>query len=219
MAKHDTVRDELIAHLHEAYSMEGHLAQVLQEQLKNLGQYPQFQQRIQQHLDETKEHQDRMAQCLERMGKLPMQTRTPLSGLMNRLEGVEAGQFHDLVQVGRDDYSAEHFEIATYTGLIALAHLFGDNETVRACEANLREDIVMALWLERHQPEAMLRSLQARGINVPDGAFAQEVGLAEERLRLFQQEAERVTRIGNVPTTGPGLATNVASDADISTQP
>jgi ferritin-like metal-binding protein YciE len=49
-------------------------------------------------------------------------------------------------------YVFENLEIASYTSLIAAAELAGDEETKRACEQILPQEIAMARWLLDHIP-------------------------------------------------------------------
>ena len=55
--------------------------------------------------------------------------------------------------------------------LIATARAFGDDDTVRAAELNLRDEQEMQRWLAQHLGEAALLSLQQDGITVPAAAL------------------------------------------------
>jgi ferritin-like metal-binding protein YciE len=47
-------------------------------------------------------------------------------------------------------YTFEHFEISSYTALIAAAKAAGDQQTASVCEAILSEEQAMADWLKEH---------------------------------------------------------------------
>ena len=51
-----------------------------------------------------------------------------------------------------EDYATEHFEIASYTSLIATAQVVGDMETVRICQEILRDEESMQNWLLQQIP-------------------------------------------------------------------
>jgi ferritin-like metal-binding protein YciE len=78
------------------------------------------------------------------------------------LQGMSTGAAEDeLVKNALSDYAAEQFEVASYRSLIAAAEELGDQETVSACQENLREDEEMARWLEQQLPavtQAFLRT-------------------------------------------------------------
>jgi len=44
----------------------------------------------------------------------------------------------------------EHFEIAAYKSLTAMAELLGDASAIAAYQASLREEELMAAWLDEH---------------------------------------------------------------------
>jgi hypothetical protein len=75
-------------------------------------------------------------------------------------------------------------EIAAYELLIATAQAFGDNETIQAAQANLRDEVRMANWLEQHLPETVVYSFQEDGIALDK---AQIPGIQSVVLQSLQQ--------------------------------
>lgn len=59
----------------------------------------------------------------------------------------------EIVKGAMAGYVFEHFEIASYTALIAAAKTAGDPETARVCEQILVQEEAMADWLATHLPE------------------------------------------------------------------
>ena len=62
----------------------------------------------------------------------------------------------EIVKGAMAGYVFEHFEIASYTALIAAAKTAGDPETARVCEAILVQEEAMADWLAAHLPEELV---------------------------------------------------------------
>jgi len=165
MRSNSDLRDKLITYLQDAHAMEHQITQVLEGQVKDTQKYPQIQARIQQHLDETRTHEQRMADCLSAYNESPSSIKSVGTNLMGSLIGAAAGGRTDaLSKAARDDYMTEHMEIAAYELLITTAQLMGDTNTIQAAEANLRDEIRMAQWLEQNLPSTVIYSFQEDGI-------------------------------------------------------
>lgn len=167
MAQSDDLRAKLIDWLQDAYAMEHQITQTLEGQVKDTERYPQIQARIQQHLEETREHEQRMADRLKAFETEPSGMRSVTAKLIGILMGAAEGARSDpLVKLARDDYVTEHLEIAAYGALIAAAQAYGDTETIQAARANLRDEWEMSSWLEQHLADAVLYQFQTDGINL-----------------------------------------------------
>jgi ferritin-like metal-binding protein YciE len=167
MAQSDDLRAKLIDWLQDAYAMEHQIAQTLEGQVKDTERYPQIQARIQQHLDETHMHEQRMEDRLNAFETKPSGMQSVGAKVMGSLMGAAGGARSDpLVKMARDDYMVEHMEIAAYGALIAAAQAYGDVETIQAARANLRDEWTMASWLEHHLADAVLYQFQEDGINL-----------------------------------------------------
>lgn len=165
---HDSaLQDKLVKYIEDAYAMENHIVEVLGKQVADTQKHPDIQAHIQQHLDQTKMHQQRMEERLAAYNKKPSGLKSVLSNILGNIQGATGGaRSEPLAMNARDDYVTEHFEIGSYLLLIATAQAFGDLDTVRACEANLRDEVAMAQWLEQHMGETGLLALQESGINI-----------------------------------------------------
>lgn len=171
---HDAkLQDKLVKYIEDAYSMENQLVEALEKQVSLTSEFPTIQVRIRQHLAETEQHRQRMEARLAAYNKKPSAVKGALSAFMGTTQGFVSGTRADpLAMAVRDDYMIEHLAIGSYTMLITIARAFGDEETVRACELNLRDEVEMQAWLAQHLPEATLRSLEKDGITIPRTAWA-----------------------------------------------
>ena len=154
-----------LAWLNDAYGLEQSLVQVLERHVTDARDYPQIQARLQQHLDETRQHADLVKSCIERLGSDTSAIKSGMATVMGAVQGMTTRAAKDeLIKNALADYSAEHFEIASYTSLISAARSLGDQETARICEQILRDEEAMQSWLARQIPlitEEMLQ-MQAR---------------------------------------------------------
>lgn len=172
MNRDEKLKGKLVGYIHDAYAMENQIVEVLQKQVDRAKDVPQIQAKIQQHLDQTKQHRARMEQCLQTYGEQPSAMKGAMSSLMGNMAGMMSGARADtLAKDARDDYVTEHLEIVAYIMLMTTANAYGDQQTMQAAAANLRDEVEMQRWLAQHAPEATLLSLQQGGITVPDSAW------------------------------------------------
>jgi ferritin-like metal-binding protein YciE len=168
----EKLRGKLITYIEDAYGMENQIVETLEKQVKETQKFPDIQARIQQHLDATREHRTRMEERLAFYNKKPSTVKGVITNMMGNMIGAVGSAREDtLAKNARDDYVTEHLEIAAYELLIATAQAFGDQDTIRACEANLRDEVMMANWLEQGMARTALLSLRQDGINIPDTAL------------------------------------------------
>lgn len=168
MPHDETLREKLVDLLQDAYAMENQIIELLEKQVKETKPYPDVQARLQEHLDATRQHRARMETRLSAHGKQPSTMKGLFSSLMGNMQGALGGtRANDLMLSARDDYAIEHLEIAMYGLLISVAQLFGDEETISAAEENLRDEVVMAQWLQHHLTQATFLTLERDQITVP----------------------------------------------------
>lgn len=200
----EKLRDKLVTYLEDAYAMEHQIEETLEHQVKATQKFPDIQARIQQHLDATKQHKKRMEERLASYNKKPSGVKDLLSRMTGNMAGALGGSRPDsLAMTARDDYMIEHLEIGSYELLIATAQAFGDTATVQACEANLRDEILMANWLESQLGQTAILSLQQDGINIPQA----EMQNAQAAVTSAMQSAHMMLpQMGGYqqPTTQPG---------------
>ncbi len=156
-------QDLLKAWLKDAYSMEVALVPILENHAKDAKDYPEFQQRINQHVAETKQHAQMVKDCLNRLGEQPSAVKSAVGGMFGAVQSVATGPFKDeLVKNGLTDYAAENFEIASYNALIYAAQEMGDQETARVCEQIRDQEQDMADWLDEHLSVAVQDTIRAK---------------------------------------------------------
>ena len=155
--------DLVKAWLKDAYAMEMALVPVLENHAKDAKDYPEFRDRIQEHVEQTKHHAELVKQCLNRLGEQPSAVKSMIGDLTGLVQSVATGAFQDeLVKNSLTDYATENFEIASYSALAAAAQELGDTETERVCEEIMTEEQDMADWLDEHLPEAVTNVMEIK---------------------------------------------------------
>lgn len=128
-------RDLVIAWLNDAHATEKALEEVLERHVKDAEGHPDVQARIESHLEETRQHAERVKECVERMGGNLSQAKAAFANMLGAMQGMMNRPFQDtMVKNGIADYAAEHFEIASYRGLIDAAQQIGESEVASVCE-------------------------------------------------------------------------------------
>jgi ferritin-like metal-binding protein YciE len=144
-------RDILITGLKNAYALESHAADVTENQASRLGDYPELQRRVQQHHEETLRQRDRLGECLSQLGESPSTLKDSVLRLVGNLQNMFHATADDEVLMGTfASVSLEHYEIAAYKSLIAMAEACNDLSVANVCRQNLREEEAMAEFLDRN---------------------------------------------------------------------
>jgi ferritin-like metal-binding protein YciE len=145
--------DLYLAWLNDAYSMEQSLVEVLERHVADAKNHPQIHARLQQHLDETRQHAEMVKRCIQRQGSDTSALKSGMAKAMGAVQGMTTVVAKDdLIKNALADYSSEHLEIASYTSLIAAAQALGDQETASVCQQILRDEVAMQSWLLQQIP-------------------------------------------------------------------
>jgi ferritin-like metal-binding protein YciE len=203
MQRDDKLRNKLISYIQDAFAMENHIVETLEKQVKATHKFPDIQAQIENHLEATKQHRQRMEDRLGFYNTKPSAGKEAVASVMGNVAGAVAGARTDsLAKDARDDYATDHLEIAAYELLIATAQAFGDRDTIQACEMNLRDEVVMAHWLETHMGRTALLSLREDGVAVDDSALAS----ADMAVNSALQSAQRALNTSGQTWMSPDQA-------------
>jgi ferritin-like metal-binding protein YciE len=158
-------KDQITAWLKDAHAMEQSLANVLQQHIKDARDFPDIRERLEQHLDETRRHGERVRSALESLGDSPSTLKSAAGASMGFMQGMATGMFRDeLVKNAIGDYAMEHFEMACYSALAAAADEAGLPDIAQTCREIFGEEAEMADWLEEQIPEVTTVHLQQTAV-------------------------------------------------------
>jgi ferritin-like metal-binding protein YciE len=137
----------LVTGLKNAYALEAHAADVTENQARRLVEYPELQRRVQQHHEETLRQRDRLDECLSHLGESPSTLKDTVLRLVGNMQTLFTAD--DEVLKGTFASAAlEHYEIASYKSLIAMAEACNERFVAEVCRQNLREEEAMAQFLD-----------------------------------------------------------------------
>jgi ferritin-like metal-binding protein YciE len=171
MADTSAAAEKLVQYLNEAYGLEQKLETALQAHIAMTADAP-YRKRLKEHLTETKRHSREVKKRIKALGGVPATIDPPgpdvvgdaaqaVLGGAQKVIALAQGPMHAIRGTGQEEkhlknvkteYTSESEEIATYTGIHALAEALGDKDTQRLVRGILREEERMRSYLEKQIP-------------------------------------------------------------------
>lgn len=134
--------------LRDAHAMEQQAEKMLESTASRLESHPELRERIEQHLEETREQARLLKSCIDRRGagtSTMKDMAAKVTGMGQGLSGLFVSD--EVVKATLASYTFEHMEIASYRSLIAAAEAAGDSETAGVLRRILPQEEAMAEWL------------------------------------------------------------------------
>lgn len=151
----------MLSWLSDAYLMERSITEVLENHVSASDKHPELHARILQHLQETRNHERLVEECIDRLGGSAPTIKASVSTFMGQMRAVsQAGGQDELVKDCILDYSTEHFEIAAYKAIIVAAEAYDDSETADTCRKIILEEEDMARFLDDHLAEVTVAAVR-----------------------------------------------------------
>ena len=156
-----TPRENLISWLSDAYAMEGQAIELLERQIKRLESYPEALPRLRQHLQETRQQQSEVEQCLHRLGTDPSTLKETAMKFAANVQGMLAAMAGDeVLKHALGSYAFEHFEAGCYESLMVAAETAGEPEIARTCQRIMEQELDMAAWVWDQLPHLTQKYLE-----------------------------------------------------------
>ncbi len=156
-----TPRDNLIGWLRDAYAMEGQAISLLETQIERLEHYPEALPRLRDHLQETREQQAAVEQCLDRLGADPSSLREAAMKLGANMQGMMHAMASDeVLKHALGSHAFERFEAACYCALAAAAEAAQEPEIARTCERIMHQEEDMGRWVWDQLPQMTRKYLE-----------------------------------------------------------
>jgi ferritin-like metal-binding protein YciE len=139
-----SVEDELVKALDEAYAMEKQVELLLQSMIRTTGD-PTLVSDMETHLEETRQHAERLAACLEGHGRSPSKLKAATTMTAGALKApLDAARGEQGMRNARDGFATEHLEIAAYRLIEELARKAGDEQSLAIARQNAQDEERMA---------------------------------------------------------------------------
>jgi ferritin-like metal-binding protein YciE len=160
------LRDVMLEELRDLYSAENQLTKALPKMAK-AAEDEELKQAFTDHLEETKGQVERLKQIFTLLEEKPTGKHCKaMEGLVEEgkeaIDEEEEGESYDIGLIGAAA-RVEHYEIAGYTGVIAMAKGLGLDEIAGHLEETLNEENAAREKLEGKIEELIAAAAQAEG--------------------------------------------------------
>lgn len=200
-AKRLTLEEKLVQYLNETLSFENAAVSRLQSRIKEI-QLEDAKQQLQQHLEVTREQQNRLKQLITNLGARPtndsgqLPILVPPRALANTLKKSMTSA-EQQIKSAKEDLVIENAEVTMYDTLLQVAQLMNAGDAVPVLNQNLAEERAMADWIRANTP-AMITQLYPEiqsSIVLPEGEEGREV-IVEGAVTAAATEDEEERRMG-----------------------
>jgi ferritin-like metal-binding protein YciE len=159
-----SVEDELLKALDEAYAMEKQVELLLESMIRTTGD-PTLTSDMETHLDETKQHAERLKTCLEAHGSSPSKVKAATTMTAGALKApLDMVRGEKGMRNARDGFATEHLEIAAYRLIEELAKKASDAQSLAVARQNLEDEERMAGKIANNWSKFVALSLSEEGV-------------------------------------------------------
>lgn len=160
------IRDIFVTGLRNAHAMENQALSIIKPQIQRIENYPEVRERLEMHRHETERQISRLDEVLATLSENAStlkDTAMSFTGAMASLGHAVAGD--EIVKNSLANFAFEHYEIAAYKSLLAIADHGGFTAARSLLDDNLEEEVQMAGWLESNLQKITLEfvALRERG--------------------------------------------------------
>jgi ferritin-like metal-binding protein YciE len=160
------LQQKLADYVEDAHAMEQNDLKMLDSIISTTDD-PEVREMVQNHKRETEEHERRLRERLDALGRGTSARKQAqavgaalLKGVGDKARGDKAGKN------ARDGYMAEHLEIAAYQLLERLAEKAGDTQTAEVARQNRSDEEEMARRIDQSWDRTLELTLEENGIRV-----------------------------------------------------
>lgn len=158
------IKDKLTSYISDAVGLEQNVETMLKSMISTT-EDPAMKARLEQHLEETRQQQQRLQERLDAYGESPSTVKGLAAKAGAAMKGVlDMGRGDKAGKNARDGYATEHLEIAAYQLLERVATRAGDEATAEVARINRREEEDMARFIEAHWDDVAMQSLREEGV-------------------------------------------------------
>jgi ferritin-like metal-binding protein YciE len=161
-AKEITASDKITLYLNEALAMENATVERLQLRIKQT-KIENVKERLQLHLEETREQQNRLKQLISDVGgKNPTKDKAQLpipwaTKTMAKMIGRMMTSAELELKGAKEDAIIENAEIVLYDMLMQLVARMGITSAISVLDQSLSEEKAMADWIRTNAPDILMQ--------------------------------------------------------------
>src|SRR3954464_14952811 len=136
----DQARDIYIVGLRDQHAVENQAIELLERQVGRLENYPEMRERMRQHIEESKQQAKRLEELLLGLGTSESTMKDFAMSMTGKLMALGHSVATDeVVKNTFANFAFEHYEIAAYQSLLALADATGHSAAESLLRTSLQE--------------------------------------------------------------------------------
>lgn len=148
-ANRDAAHETYHVGLRNQRAMEMQAIELCNRQVERLVHYPEMKARLHQHALESEQQVQRLDAILARHGAAPSALKDTVTSVMgNVAAAVHIPASDEILKNTFANYAFEHYEMAAYTSLIAMAEAVGDAQSVAPLQQSLAEEKAMGEFIK-----------------------------------------------------------------------
>jgi ferritin-like metal-binding protein YciE len=143
-AASDTAREIFVVGLRNTHGLETQALQIMNRQVERLENYPEVEQSLRRHIQETEGQRQRLEEVMNQLGETPSAIKEAAMGFMgNVAAAVHAPADDEIIKNMLANHGFENYEIAAYKSLLIMAEA-ANFTNVSGFQQSLREEQAMA---------------------------------------------------------------------------
>jgi ferritin-like metal-binding protein YciE len=161
VSTNDQARDLYIVGLRNQHAVENQAIELLERQVGRLENYPEMEERMRRHIEESREQARRLEDLLSQFDTSHSRVKDTVMSLVGNMAALGHTVAPDeVLKNSLANFAFEHYEIASYMSLLTLAELAGHGPSRAALQTSLDEEKQMAQWIADHLDPTVRRFVE-----------------------------------------------------------
>lgn len=138
-------RDIYVTALKNTHALEMQALQIMERQVERLKNYPEMEDALRRHIQETHGQRDRLEEALQALGDGPSTIKEGILGFVGNVMALGHTPAQDeILKNTYANHAFENFEIAAYQSLLTIGDAAGQGASLTGFRQSLREEEAMA---------------------------------------------------------------------------
>ncbi|UMY17807.1 ferritin-like domain-containing protein [Methylobacterium organophilum] len=137
-------REIFVTALKNTHALELQALQIMDRQVERLQNYPEMEDALHRHIEETHGQRDRLEEVLQSLAESPSRLKEGVLGFVGNVMALGHTPAQDeILKNAYANHAFENFEIAAYTSLLSIGEAAGQ-PTLTGLQQSLKEEEAMA---------------------------------------------------------------------------
>ncbi|MDR7039959.1 ferritin-like metal-binding protein YciE [Methylobacterium sp. BE186] len=138
-------RDIYVTALKNTHALEMQALQIMERQVERLQRYPEMEDALRRHIEETHGQRTRLEEALQAVGDSPSALKEGFLGFVGNMMAIGHTPAQDeILKNTYANHAFENFEIAAYESLLTITEAAGQRGSITGFQQSLKEEEAMA---------------------------------------------------------------------------